>query len=183
MTWISSVGRVLAGSASSTRASSAPAPGAGDVGLEVPIAEIERAGSSIDVLRDADAPDRQLRIGYAVDGSEVGDGRACKPRSGLGTAGVAACASEVATRRLQHPNPWPCRTRRRGPCCRCRTSSWRHRPGSTNAWCPSWWCHPRSPSSRWRCGHASLKSAAPRSGPGRTTRTGRASARGRHPKP
>ena len=93
MTWICSVGSDLAGPASSTRARRAGA-GAGDVGVEVPIAEIERAGSGIDVLRDAHAPDPHLRIGHAVDGSEV-----LERRGANGVRGATGATDSAAGRR------------------------------------------------------------------------------------
>src|SRR5262245_61482959 len=71
---------------------------AGDASVGVAIAEVERAGSSIDVLRDADAPDPQLGIGYAVDRGEVLQRwRAYRVRRATSWAVRGASASEVAS--------------------------------------------------------------------------------------
>ena len=96
---------------------------------------------------------RQLRVGHTVDRREVGDAGA--HRVGPGIAANALGQAKLTTRAASAPAfRRPRRTRRRGPCCRCRTSSWRYRPGSANAWRPSWSRHLRSPSTRWRHGQA-----------------------------
>src|SRR5581483_11696352 len=73
---------------------------AGDIRVEVTVAEVDVGGRGVELLHDADAPHAHVGPSHAVDGCEVGDTRhASRARSRTrGRSRIeGACAGVVAT--------------------------------------------------------------------------------------